>query len=183
MGPTARLVRRVALVIVSAAVVQVAVVSAFPVAGVRPPVLVLVAIGAGLALGPGVGAGAGFAAGLTFDLLLSTPLGLCAGVFAVTGQLVARFRPSGRSVPRRTAGSVPWWHVALIGAGATVAAYLAVLVAGLLLAQRPLPTDGLVLALLVMAGAHGLCTPVAVRILAWAGAGDRAPAAVVARGR
>lgn len=48
-------------------------------------VMLLVAASSGLARGSEVGAIAGFAAGLMYDLVLTTPLGICAVVFAAVG--------------------------------------------------------------------------------------------------
>jgi rod shape-determining protein MreD len=171
-------VARLGLVVLSAAVAQVALFSPVALAGVRLPVLLLVAVSAGPALGRDRGAVVGFAAGLAFDLLLTTPLGLCAGVFAVAAHLAARLR--GPSTP----GAAPWWRVPAVAAGASVAAYLGVLVAARVLAQRPALPDHPVTVLVVVATAHGLLAPVVVRVLRWAGTVEgRTPLFGVADGR
>jgi rod shape-determining protein MreD len=164
VGPTTRLVARCALVVGSAAVLQVALFSQLPLAGVRVPVLLLVAVAAGVVLGPTRGCVVGFAAGLTFDLLLTTPLGLCAGVFAVTGYVAARF-------PAAARGDL-WWRTPAVAAVASTLAYLAVVLAGWLLAQRPAAPDHLVTVVLVVGAVNGALAPVAVRALRWAGAGS-----------
>jgi rod shape-determining protein MreD len=166
---TARVVARAALVVGSAAALQVGLFSQVPVAGVRVPVLLLVAVAAGLALGPVRGAVMGFAAGLTFDLLLTTPMGLCAGVFAATAYAVARFEPR----PRADA----WWRLPATGAVASAGAYVAVVLAGWLLAQRPSAPDHLVTVVLVVGAVTGALTPVAVRVLRWVGADAPPPLA------
>lgn len=53
--------------------------------GVSLQVMVLLAAASGLARGPETGAIAGFVVGLLYDLVLTTPLGLGAAVFAVVG--------------------------------------------------------------------------------------------------
>jgi rod shape-determining protein MreD len=169
-----RLLARAALVVGSAAVVQVGLFSQVPVAGVRVPVLLLVAVAAGLALGPGRGAVVGFAAGLTFDLLLTTPMGLCAGVFSATAYAAARFGPR----PRADA----WWRLPAVVAVASAAGYLTVVLVGWLLAQRPAAPDHLVTVVFVVGAVNGALSPVAVRVLRWVGADAAAPRAGVGIG-
>jgi rod shape-determining protein MreD len=55
--------------------------------GVCIQVMVLLAASAGVARGSETGAIAGFMIGMLYDLVLSTPLGLCAAVFALVGYL------------------------------------------------------------------------------------------------
>lgn len=55
--------------------------------GVSLEVMLLVAASSGLARGSEVGAIAGFAAGLMYDLVLTSPLGVCAVVFAIVGYI------------------------------------------------------------------------------------------------
>jgi rod shape-determining protein MreD len=175
VGETTRLVGRSAFVIGTAAVAQVGLFSQLPVAGVRVPVLLLVAVAAGLALGPARGAVIGFAAGLTFDLLLTTPMGLCAGVFAVTAYLAARFAPPPRDAV--------WWRLPVTAAVASSLAYLGVVFAGWLLAQRPAAPDHLVTVVLIVGAVNGGLAPVAVRVLRWAGSDAPVDLAAVGPGR
>lgn len=49
--------------------------------------MLLVAVSAGLAGGQLTGILGGFGAGLLYDMVLTTPLGLCAGVFGIVGYL------------------------------------------------------------------------------------------------
>lgn len=53
--------------------------------GVSLEIMLLVAVSSGLAGGEKAGAVAGFSAGLLYDMVLTTPLGLCAGVFGLVG--------------------------------------------------------------------------------------------------
>ena len=55
--------------------------------GVCIQVMVLLAASAGVARGSETGAIAGFMIGLQYDLVLTTPFGLCAAVFAIIGYL------------------------------------------------------------------------------------------------
>jgi rod shape-determining protein MreD len=165
---TAQFSARVALLVLSAAVAQVGLFSQLPLAGVRLPVLLLVAVAAGIGLGSERGAVVGVAAGLAYDLLLTTPLGLCAGVFAVTAHVAGRLRPGTRRPG--------WWRVPALVGGASAAAYLAVVVGARLMAGRPLAPGRLVVSLVVVAAAHALAGPVAVRVLRWSGGGPGRPA-------
>lgn len=74
---------RFALVVVSAAVLQVAVLDGVVVHGAHPDVMLLLAIGAGLAAGAQDGAVAAFAVGLVADLFVDTPYGASAFTFVL----------------------------------------------------------------------------------------------------
>lgn len=75
-------------VILTALVLQVSLVADVVILGARGDLLVLVAVVAGLVGGPQRGAVVGFVAGLLFDLLLATPLGLSALAYCLTGYVV-----------------------------------------------------------------------------------------------
>lgn len=75
---------RLAAVLLITLVVQVVLISPWAVAGGRGNVILLVAIAAALETDAERGAITGFAAGLAFDMLLDTPMGLS----ALTGALV-----------------------------------------------------------------------------------------------
>jgi rod shape-determining protein MreD len=79
---------RLALIILIALVVQVVVISPIAVAGGRGNIILLVAIAAALETDAERGAIAGFAAGLAFDMLLDTPMGLSSLTGALVGWLV-----------------------------------------------------------------------------------------------
>lgn len=74
---------RFALVVVSAAVLQVAVLDGVVVHGAHPDLMLLVAIGAGLAAGAQDGAVAAFVVGLVADLFVDTPYGASALTFVL----------------------------------------------------------------------------------------------------
>lgn len=84
----------VALALISAAVLQTAVFPHLAIAGFRPDLLLLVAVGFGLREGASEGLRVGFAAGLLADLLTTqTPIGLQALVFLAVGYGVGVARP------------------------------------------------------------------------------------------
>jgi rod shape-determining protein MreD len=82
---------KVALVIFTAVLLQVSVVARLPIFGVRGDIVMLVAIAAGLESDAEHGAIVGFFAGLTFDLLLDTPVGLSALTYCLVGFVVGTF--------------------------------------------------------------------------------------------
>lgn len=85
--------------------------------GVSLEVMLLVAASSGLARGSEVGAIAGFAAGLMYDLVLATPLGVCAVVFAAVGY-VAGLANSFVHEPT-------WWtRMLLAGVSSTIGMFL-----------------------------------------------------------
>jgi len=92
---------RVAVVLFLAIVVQASFIARLPVAGARADIVLLCAIAAGFESDASRGAIVGFAAGLTFDLLLNTPVGLSALTYTLVGYLVGMFQGS---VLRST-----WW--------------------------------------------------------------------------
>lgn len=71
--------------IVLVLLIQAVVVSQITVFGATGDIMLLLAISAGIAAGPERGAEVGFAAGLAYDLLLNTPLGLSALVYCIVG--------------------------------------------------------------------------------------------------
>jgi len=111
---------RLALVLATAAVLQVGLLGSIRVAGVSPDALMMVAIAGGLVAGERRGALTGFAAGVTLDLLMSArPLGLAALSFTVVGFVAGRYRRSARadsmSATLALAGAVTVLGVGLYG--------------------------------------------------------------------
>jgi rod shape-determining protein MreD len=76
---------RLAVLIVSVVIVQVAVFPHLRILGVVPDLGLLVALAVGYHDGPEAGAIVGFTAGLAYDLFLETPLGLNALTYALVG--------------------------------------------------------------------------------------------------
>ncbi|HEV7722569.1 MAG TPA: rod shape-determining protein MreD [Iamia sp.] len=87
-------VARLALVTLVTLVVQVVVISPLSIAGGRGNLVLLVAIAAALETDAERGAIAGFAAGLFFDMLLDTPMGLSALTGALVGWSVGTAKDS-----------------------------------------------------------------------------------------
>ena len=151
---------KIAGLIAVAMVVQATVVAPVTVWGARGDVMLLVAIAAGFEGGPERGAWVGFAAGLTLDLMVSTPAGLSAGTFALTAYLVGTFHNS----MMRTSRSVPV-------VTATVASAVAVLVYW---ALASVLDDGVTLGtslpavVIVVAAVNGAASPLMLRAMRWA---------------
>jgi rod shape-determining protein MreD len=117
--------RRGALLIFAVLVVQVGVVSDLEAFEAFGDLVLLLAIAAGSVGGADRGATYGFAAGLTYDLLLDTPFGLSALVYAVVGYGVG-MAYAWVIQPR-------WWfHLAAAFVGSVLAVVLAVVVTSLL---------------------------------------------------
>jgi rod shape-determining protein MreD len=91
---------RVAFVLFSAAVLQRGLFSQLRIADAVVDVFLLLAIAAGISLGAERGAIFGFFAGLTLDLLLSTPLGLSALVYCLVGYGTGRLQGTVRRANR-----------------------------------------------------------------------------------
>ena len=76
---------RLALLLVGVVLLQTAVFPHLRIAGVAPEIGLVATVGVAFTAGPEAGAVFGFAAGLALDLFLSTPLGLSALAWSVTG--------------------------------------------------------------------------------------------------
>ena len=156
-----KVVFRVALVLLTAAVLYRGVFTQLRVFNVVANVLLLIAIAAGIAGGPDRGAIVGFFAGLTFDLLLPlAPVGLSALSFCIVGFVVGRYQ----STVVRSAVWVKMAIAALASAGGMLL-YIGVgqLVNQVNFLQRPW-----VLIVVVISVINGLLAPPAVRIMRWA---------------
>jgi len=155
-----KVIFRVGLIVVSAAVLQRGVFSQLPIAGVRAMILLLLAIAGGMVLGPDRGAVLGFVAGLVFDLLLETPLGLCALVFCLCGFVAGRFQSS---VTR----SSRWRLMVNVGIGSAMGYGLLVVVAWVL-GQHNFLSDRLAVIVLVVSLINAVLAPLAIRAVRWA---------------
>ncbi len=155
-GPRAR----VALVLVSAAVLQRGIFAQLHVAGVSPDVLLLVAIAAGLSATPEQGAIVGFLAGLAFDFVIQGPIGLGSLAFCLTGYVAGRMQ----GVSVRSARWLP-----MVSAGfASVIGELLYVGAGQLVGQSHLLSGRVPRIVAVVALVNALLAPFAVRVLRWA---------------
>jgi len=155
-----KVVARLALVVLTTAVLQVGLVAQLPIAGAKGMILMLLGIAGGIALGPERGAIVGFASGLAFDLLVTTPLGLCALVFSIVGWVAGRYQVTVTRSAR--------WRMALTAAVASALGYSLLVVVGWVLGQSRFLSDRLVVILLVVSLMNAVLCPVAVRVLRWA---------------
>lgn len=156
-----RVAGRVALVLVSAAVIYAAVFVQFRIAGVAANVLLLVAIAAGIAGGPERGAFVGFFAGLTYDLLLPTgAIGLSALTFCLVAYVVGRYQGTVVRAAR-------WVTMAIAGL-ASAAGMVLYVALGQLVNQTTLLQRHLWVVVGVISVVNALLAPFAVRIMRWA---------------
>ena len=100
IGPIQR-AARASLLLVVAVVLQTSLVSDLGVFDATGDIMLLVAIGAGIVGGPDRGAWYGFFAGLLYDLMLDTPVGLSALTYCIVAYMVGALQGS---VLRAT-----WW--------------------------------------------------------------------------
>ncbi len=150
---------RTSLLLVLALTFQVVIASRIEVFGVRGDLMLLVAVAAGLVAGPDRGAIVGFAAGLSFDLLLQTPMGLR----ALTYCLVAFVAGSLQDAVLRAA----WWIPVSTAAAASSLGVILYGVFGSVVGE-----DLLVLSLLRIALVVGvfntIAAPAVLRVVRWA---------------
>lgn len=156
---------RTALVIVVALMLQVTLFARFSYEGARPDLMILLAIMAGYRLGPERGAIVGFAAGVSFDIVLTTPLGLSALVYTIVGY----------SVGAVTAGMVRTsrWAPPLVAAVGSAAGMVLYALVGSVLGEPTLSGPSLASIVVLVSAVNALLAPLAVRALAWAKTDDR----------
>lgn len=156
---------RTAAVILAALVLQVSLLSRFSYEGARPDVLLLLAVAAGFALGPERGAIVGFAAGMAFDVVLTTPLGLSALVYTLVGYGVGA---ASGGVIRAARWIGP--AVVVAGSAAGVLLYAAI---GAVLGEPTFEGPPLAAIVVVVAAVNAVLAPLAIRALTWARTDDR----------
>jgi rod shape-determining protein MreD len=156
---------RLAAVVLGALTLQVTFFSTFSFDGARPDVMVLLAVLGGYLAGPERGAIIGFAAGMSFDLVLSTPMGLSALVYTLVGY----------GVGAATAGMVRSSRLAPIGVAAagSAIAMVAYAVLGTVVGEATLEGPPLAAIVVYVAVINAALAPLAVRALGWAVAADR----------
>jgi rod shape-determining protein MreD len=162
MGTNGRLVRwaRIVGVVVGALAIQLAVISDLPAWGaVGDLMLVLALAAASVAPEPSRGALAGFAIGLVYDLMLGTPFGLTALVYAVVCYGVS-------AVSTWFAEPPAWFYVVLAPAAGVVAVVTTVGVA--LTLDLSYPAAGVVRIAAVVATWNGLLILPLRRLMQWA---------------
>jgi rod shape-determining protein MreD len=155
---------RAGLVLLTAIVLQAAVVSRLDIFGVHADILVLVPIAVALVDGPERGAMAGFVAGLAVDLLSTTPFGLTALAYSVVGFVVGTFQ---HGVLRNS--------VVLPIASAVLGSALGVLlwaVTATVVGVEGLLDEDLVAIVVVVSVTSGILVKPAVRIARWVDGGQ-----------
>jgi rod shape-determining protein MreD len=156
---------RTAAVVLVALVLQVTLFSRFSYEGARPDVMILLAVVAGYRLGPERGAIVGFAAGLSFDIVLSTPLGLSAFVYTIIGYAVG-MASSGMVRSSRWAEPV----IAAVGSGVGMLLYALV---GALLGEPTFDGPSLASIVVLVAAVNAVLAPLAGRAIAWTTTDER----------
>lgn len=156
---------RTALIVLVTLVIQVSLLSRFSFEGARPDVMILLAIVAGYRLGPERGALVGFAAGLSFDIVLSTPLGLSALIYTIVGY----------GVGAATAGMVRTsrWAASVVAAVGSAAGMLLYALVGTVLGEPTLDGPPLASIVVLVAAVNAALAPLASRAIAWAQTDER----------
>ena len=108
---------RAAIVVVAAVILQISLFSDLRIAGAMGDLALVVVVAAGITGGPDRGATYGFAAGLLYDLMVSSPFGLTALTYALVGYLVGL----AATALQRTGG---WWAVGMAAAAGVAQAVL-----------------------------------------------------------
>jgi len=156
---------RTALIVLVALVLQVTLLSRFSYEGARPDLMILLAVMAGFRLGPERGAIVGFAAGVSFDIVLSTPLGLSALVYTIIGYAVGA----------ATAGMVRTsrWAAPVVAAAGSAAGMLLYALVGAVLGEPTLSGPSLASIVVLVAAVNAVLAPLASRALVWARTDER----------
>lgn len=158
---------RLPVLVASALALHLVLFSVLRIGGAAPDVMLLLAVAGGLVGGPVRGAVLGFAAGMTIDLFLRTPMGLSALVFTLVAYGVGVVS---------TGMLAPSWHLPILTAtGASVAGVVLFAFAGTMLGEA-LVSMRLVTILAVVAVGNTILAVPAIRAVAWAmGGGEQAP--------
>jgi rod shape-determining protein MreD len=151
---------RVALVLITATVLEQGVFSQVRIAGAAGDVLLLCAVSAGFVGGPDLGALIGFFAGLLLDLMLPSPMGLAALSYCLAGYATGTLR--GTSV--RTSR----WQPPLLAAAGSAIGLLVFVVASAVVGRTGLWSSHLITVVLVVGAINAVFAPLAVRVMRWA---------------
>ena len=158
---------KTAAVILVTLVLQVCLFSRFSYEGARPDVMIALAVTAGFVCGPDRGAIVAFAAGLSFDVVLTTPFGLSALVYTVIGYVVGTLASN---VVRAA-----WWiSPAVVAVGSAAGVFFYALVAQVL-GQSSFSGTPLSTVVVVVALVNAAISPLMVRALRWARADETDP--------
>jgi len=154
---------KIPLVLLLFLVLHLTVLDHLRVGGAAPDVMLLLAIAGGVVGGPQLGALLGFAAGLTLDLFLETPLGLSALVFCLVGYAVGNIQGG---VLRAS-----WWIPMVTALAASVAGELVYALVATVVGQPHLVTLHLLVIATVVGVFNAAAAPVALRLVRWSVAG------------
>jgi rod shape-determining protein MreD len=162
---------RVPLVVLTALVVHLSVLTRLRVVGVMPDLMLLLAVAGGITGGPARGAVVGFVSGMAVDVFLLTPLGLSALVFSVVGYCVG----TAQTGILRTS----WWIPVLTAFVASSAGEVLFALAGAVVGETHLVSGHLVVVAVVVGGTNALLAPLAVRMVGWSLGRHHSPGAYV----
>ncbi len=151
---------RVPLVILTALIIDLSVLSRVRVVGTMADLMLLLAIAAGITGGPVRGAVVGFVSGMAVDLFLQTPLGLSALVFSIVGYAVGTAEAG---ILRSS-----WWIPVLTALVASVAGELAFALIGSVVGDTRLAPGRLFVVISVVGAMNALLAPLTIRTMAWA---------------
>lgn len=127
---------------------------------VRPDVLLLIAVAAGIAGGPERGAVVGFFAGIVADLFLHTPLGLSALAFSLVGFAVGTLQSS---VIRAA-----WWIPPATACLGSTAGILLYALLGALIGRPEFLEPRVLVVAAGVGAANAILAPAVVPVMAWA---------------
>jgi rod shape-determining protein MreD len=150
---------RTAAVVLAALVLQVTLFSRFSFEGARPDLMILLAVMAGYRLGPERGAIVGFAAGVSFDIVLSTPLGLSALVYTIVGY--------GAGVATSGMVRTSRWAASAVAAAGSAAGMVLYALVGAVLGEPTLSGPSLASIVVLVAVVNAVLAPLASRALDW----------------
>lgn len=153
------------LILATTILLQTTLIARLPIFGERGDVVLLISIAAGIAGGSQAGALTGFAFGLTFDLLLQTPLGLSALAYCLTGYAVGALQTG---VLRAA-----WWIPVVSAVAGSALGVVTFALVGAMLGQDGLVTDRLAAIIGAVAVINAVLVLPAVRVVRWAMAGGR----------
>ena len=160
MNPVAKTVIRYGLVIVTAAVLQRAIFAQLRIDGAVPDALLALSVAAGVAGGSQRGAAVGFCAGLTLDLMVTTPFGLGAVSYLAAGALAGALETS-------IVRSARWFTILVSMISAVVGVGVFALV-GTLLGQAQMIGRHLLVVMAVVAVSTAILVLPFARICRWA---------------
>ena len=163
---------RVPLVVVTALVVHLSLLTRVHVAGAMPDLMLLLGIAGGISGGAVPGAVLGFVSGMVVDVFLETPLGLSGLVFSVVGYSVG--------VAQTAILRSAWWIPMLTAFVASAAGEVLFALAGAVVGTTPIDTRHLLVVVAVVGVTNALLAPLAVRLVRWSLAHHSSPGAYVA---